>query len=135
MALDTVATVQKELSKHADVSLAFVYGSVAAGTEHAGSDVDVAVAGAAVFDAERLIELSLTLGKACRREVQIRDLRRLKGLILSEVLQKGIVVKGDSRLHARFLMHMLDYQEDLLPTVRKIRAAQLERFINGQGSY
>jgi predicted nucleotidyltransferase len=104
---------------------------MAMGTEHAGSDVDLAIAGDTRFETNRLIELSTRLSLSCQREVQIRDLQRLAGLILSEVLQKGIIVKHDTVLYAGLMMRMLDYIEDVLPTVRRIREAQLGRFIHG----
>ncbi len=122
------------LDRYQYIALAILYGSVARGREHPGSDIDLAIA----MDArspcagDTLVDISLACGEVTGYEVQVRDLARAQGLYLREVLTSGIViVDRDPSVRAELLIRMLDFTEDMLPAIRRIRAANTARFISG----
>ncbi len=85
------------------VELAFVYGSLAKGTEHAGSDVDLMVIGALPSNAELLEALmpaQAQLGRAVNPTLYTPDefaqrVRDGRSFILRVLEQPKIFVKGD----------------------------------------
>lgn len=78
---------------------------------------------------DELLDISDELGRETGREVQVRDIRRLQGLILREVLTEGSVVKNnDPDLLGRRIADMLDFTEDWLPAVRAAQQAAISRF-------
>lgn len=110
------------------VHTAILYGSILDGRFGEHSDVDLAVAGDAELTYDELVEMSETLGRLVGREVQIRDLRRLQGLILREVLTQGTTLRGDdSEFLGRRIADMLDFTEDWLPAVQLINSAAIQR--------
>lgn len=122
-----------ELERQSSIVLAVVYGSTARGRLNVRSDVDLAVAGRDVLEYRFLVDLSTKLGLACGREVQLRDLRRLEGLILHRVLTTGRAIKKlDTTLYAKLAIKALDFEADLLPAVERIQEAQVRRFVEGR---
>ncbi len=67
----------------------WLFGSVARGTARPDSDLDIAVLGAAPFDAVQLFDLGLELGVLVQRDVDLVDLRRLPIVVQKEVLLGG----------------------------------------------
>ena len=65
------------------------------------------------------------------REVDLVDLNKINGTILTQILTKGIVLKKtDIGVYANLIIKMLDYEEDMAPNVRYIIDKRLEGFIN-----
>ena len=65
-------------------------------------------------------------------EVQVRDLARANGVFLREVLTGGLlIVNRDPAVRAELMIRMADFTEDMLPAVRRIGAANTERFLAG----
>ena len=92
-ALSVVGSV---LRAYDGLQLAIVYGSVAAGTTHAESDLDVAVLAQAPLDAPERLALVAALGRALGRAVDLVDLRKTHGALLNEILHHGVrVVERD----------------------------------------
>ena len=92
------------------------------------SDNDLAIAGEHEFSYDELLTVSDAIGRETGREVQVRDLRRLEGLILREILTQGSVIKNDDPdLLGRRIADMLDFVEDWLPTLRIIQDASVRR--------
>ena len=110
-----------------------LYGSAAAGRLRSGSDIDLAIATEAELSPEALTRHYLQATSLLKREVDLRDLRRAKGLYLKEVLTKGKILLNDN---PQFLgnksIEMMDYQTDLAPLVNAIRRQQLERQLHEQ---
>ncbi|HUX11820.1 MAG TPA: nucleotidyltransferase domain-containing protein [Spirochaetia bacterium] len=136
-AKEEAATIISRLSLHLAaepaVVIAVVYGSTVSGRLHPRSDVDLAVADRGLLETEKLIDLSTEHSAVCGREVQIRDLRRLEGLILHRVLTTGRAIKEtDTTLYAQLALKALDFAEDLLPALRKADDAQVRRFVEGR---
>ncbi len=114
--------------KREGIHTCILYGSAAAGRLRAGSDIDLAIAAETELSPETLTRHYLQATSLLKREVDLRDLRRAKGLYLTEVLTKGKILLNDN---PQFLgnksIEMMDYQTDLAPQITAIRRRQLER--------
>ncbi|MFW6207417.1 MAG: type VII toxin-antitoxin system MntA family adenylyltransferase antitoxin [Spirochaetota bacterium] len=110
------------------VHTCLLYGSAAAGRLRSGSDIDLAIAAETELTPETLSRYYLQASSLLQREVDLRDLRRAKGLYLKEILTKGKILLNDN---PQFLgnksIEMMDYQTDLAPQINAIRRRQLER--------
>lgn len=114
-----------------DIQVAVLYGSVLEDRFSPHSDVDLAVAAERELTYDQLLALSDHLGRKVAREVQVRDLRRLEGLILREVRVGGAVIKNKNPdFLGRRIADMLDFTEDWLPSVRKIQETAIRRFVH-----
>ena len=130
---ETTEAVRRALSTTAGVHTALLYGSILEDRFSGHSDIDLAVAAEHKLSYDELLAISDELGQVTGREVQVRDLRRLEGLILREVLTQGSVIKNDDpELLGRRIADMLDFTEDWLPTVRKIQDAAIRRFVHDE---
>jgi predicted nucleotidyltransferase len=125
----TAHAVAQSIAARDDILTAVLYGSVLESRFSDHSDVDIAVAADHDLSYDELLDISDELGRATGREVPVRDIRRLEGLILREVLTKGSVVKNnDPDLLGRRIADMLDFTEDWLPTLRAAQQAAISRF-------
>ncbi|HKK65663.1 MAG TPA: nucleotidyltransferase domain-containing protein [Clostridia bacterium] len=117
-----------EYFKSEGVHTCILYGSAAAGRRRSDSDIDLAIAADSEFSPETLTRHYLKATSLLKSEVDLRDLRRAKGLYLKEVLTKGkILLSGDPQFLGNKAIEMMDYQTDLAPQVNAIRREQLER--------
>ncbi len=93
-----------------------------------GSDIDLAIAAETELSPETLSRYYLQASSLLKREVDLRDLRRAKGLYLKEVLTKGKILLNDNpQFLGNKAIEMMDYQTDLAPQINAIRRQQLER--------
>ena len=121
------------LRSYPEIELAIVYGSAGSGRMSNASDVDVAVAAENPLAFERLHDLYQDLVSALSREVDLKDLHTLSGLILKQILSGGrVIVNRRPELLARFMLRNIYYQEDMAPNVRMIQEANAKRFARGQ---
>jgi predicted nucleotidyltransferase len=72
--------------KNEGVTSCILYGSAARGRLRSGSDIDLAIAADDELSAETLTRHYLTASSLLHREVDLRDLRRARGLYLKEIL-------------------------------------------------
>lgn len=130
---DAANAVKRTLSTDDTFHTAILYGSILEDRFSDHSDIDLAVAAEHEIAYDELLALSNELGQVTGREVQVRDLRRLEGLILREVLTQGSVIKRDDpELLGRRIADMLDFIEDWLPTVQSIQDAGIRRFVHDE---
>ncbi|MBD3391042.1 MAG: hypothetical protein GF418_03215 [Chitinivibrionales bacterium] len=75
----------------------------------------------AVLSPQRLVDISLVLNKAVRREIDIIDLQSTKGLVFYEAVTKGIVALVRNRsLLADLMKEAVYYEADFLPAIRTL---------------
>lgn len=113
-----------------NVSLAILFGSFAKNKENDSSDIDIAVH----FQKPSIgsqIEIQNELSSIFNREVDVLDLQKLDGIILSKIIENGIKIKNNSRLFAYYNLKVIYFNQDFLPAVSMIQKAKRERFING----
>jgi len=125
----TLDRLAQALEGEGDVVLAIVFGSVAAGSADAGSDVDVAVWTDPVLDHERKSDLTRAIALATGRPVDLVDLRSAGVALRREILRHGrTLVDRDPSLRAHLIVRMLGDVEDLLPYVERIHRERRERW-------
>lgn len=110
-----IGKMEHHLQNHPDIALAILYGSAASGRLSRRSDVDLAVCGVDGLTTESCLDLSLALSQELDREVSVIDLEKMEGVILQEVLTKGIVLKRYPAVMARHILRLQEFNEDILP--------------------
>ncbi len=124
-------TIREYFRNDDSVKLVVLYGSFAEKREKTGSDVDIALAGDSPLSSGRLAALNVSLAALIQREVDIVDLNRIGGTILTQVLTKGIVLKKkDVNLYAELIKKMLYFEADMAPNIRYIFDYRREKFLN-----
>lgn len=107
-----VETLRGVIEEFAEVRLAYLFGSVAAGTARDASDVDVAVLLAPGVDPETMDRLTAALERVSSRTVDLVDLTAAPPLLAHEIIKTGklILSRDDdervafvTRATARFL--------------------------------
>lgn len=120
MAEDLIAEIEAALAEAPDLSVIVLHGSALTGHLRPDSDVDLALAGDEPLDADRLVELDALLGRRLGRGVDLRDLRRARGLFLYRLLRTGRVLRNrDPRLLAHLACEAMDWATDVLPAGRE----------------
>jgi uncharacterized protein len=118
--LDTREEIVQTLTSIAEndpaIELCIIYGSAAADTLTRRSDIDIAVGAEKGLSVQQCIELSRTMTLAVDREVSVIDIKKMEGVILQEVLAKGLTLKNTNvNFKAEFIMKMYGFNEDVLP--------------------
>jgi predicted nucleotidyltransferase len=127
--------VREALRQMPAVRVGVLFGSAARDRMSRRSDVDVAVAADSPLTPDERIELALALERRVHRQVDLLDLRALRGLILYEVLTKGVVVKNEDTTYlGRLYKDAVFYEADVLPLWRRMALTKARRFAYGHGS-
>ncbi|MFW5994852.1 MAG: type VII toxin-antitoxin system MntA family adenylyltransferase antitoxin, partial [Spirochaetia bacterium] len=107
-----------EYLRNEGITSCILYGSAADRRMRADSDIDLAVASDTALDPETLARHYLKSSSLLQKNVDLRDLRRAKGLYLKEVLTRGrILLNDDPQFLGNKAIEMMDYQTDLAPQV------------------
>ena len=115
------------------IILAVLYGSAARNGLSAHSDVDLAVAARGKMSLPDRVELAMRLELQLKRQVDLVDLRAIEGLILRQVLTKGVVLKnGDPSLLASLIKKVVYHDADMMPLLERMLLAKAKRFASGQ---
>lgn len=114
-----------------EIILAIIYGSYARGTESETSDVDIAAAMSEVMNLDARLSLQLELSILLKKEVDLVDIRKIKGLIHYKVFTEGLCIKkyeneGQSLFHKNF-MTALYWYEDYYPLYKRCQKYIIER--------
>ncbi len=108
-----------------------LYGSMAGENFTANSDVDIAVAADHPLAPEERVELHQDLEKLLARRVDMRDLSTLHGIILYQVLYKGIVVKKENlRYFERKIREMVVFMQDIYPILERGMEQSLREYVD-----
>ena len=125
----TPLTVTETLRAQPDVELAMLFGSMATGRSHAGSDVDVAVLCTSPLTAERKLALVADLAQVTGRPVDLVDLQTAGEPLLGQILQHGKRLFGsDEALGKLAARHLID-AADFMPYVDRMLAQRRARWI------
>jgi len=120
---DVVPLIHAALDERADVSLAYVFGSVARGEAGPESDVDVAVLAAAPLGLDGLSRLGEQLARAIdfSGRVDVVDLRDASPVLVAEVVKEGTcIVQRSAEARFDFEMDAIRRYED----TRELRRLQ-----------
>lgn len=125
----TIRQVEVALARHPDIRLAYVFGSVAAGTAQDGSDVDVAVLCDGPMTAEQQIQLISDIAETTGRAVDLIDLMTVGEPLLGQILQHGVRIIGGSERHAELVFKHILNNEDFMPYVERMLAERRQQWI------
>ena len=121
------------LAERPEIELCFLFGSAVTGRRGPESDIDVAVCGKRPLPPASLAQLQIEMCDGLGAEVDLLDISRLEGLILREVLTRGIrIINRNPPLLAHYIKKVLYFSEDMLPNYRMIAEANVRRFIRGK---
>jgi len=109
------------LSNYPQIELAILFGSHAAGTASADSDIDLAIRAEKPITADLKLELMEQIGARFGRPVDIVDLHAAAEPVLGEVL-KGQRLLGSDESFARMLTRHLFNMADFVPLQQRILA-------------
>ncbi|UTC65417.1 nucleotidyltransferase domain-containing protein [Treponema sp. OMZ 788] len=106
-----------------EIILAIIYGSYARGTETETSDVDIAAAMSEVMSLDTRLNLQLELSILLKKEIDLVDINKIKGLIHYKVFTEGFCIKkceneGQALFHKNF-MTALYWYEDYYPLYKR----------------
>lgn len=128
-----ISEIKNHVEDDSDVDLCLLFGSAVDERLKKTSDIDIAVGSVNSVSNEKRAELSVTLSNIFGRNVSVLDISTMNGIVLKEVLVKGITIKNaDSFFLAGHITRMLDFVEDLYPTQKKGLIKKAERFANGK---
>ena len=109
------------LGKHPEIHAAYIFGSIARGTETPESDLDLAVQSTAPLTTKQQITLIEDLALATGRAIDLIDLKTAGEPLLGEIL-KGLRLLGSNETHAELIKRHLFDSADFLPYVERILA-------------
>mgnify|MGYP001342134200 CR=1 FL=1 len=112
------------------ILLAVLHGSRAKGTARPDSDLDLGIAGEAPFTSDQLAEISSSLEAHLDIPIDLVDLNRAQGIILSKAIT-GLPLKDHVPLRTRLALQAMDFYENLLPAINTARKAKAREFTRG----
>jgi predicted nucleotidyltransferase len=129
---DIADLVLEAVAGRTDVAAIYLFGSVAEGTAHGLSDVDVAVLFREGLPDEamfaRIIEIGVLLEAALRRQVDVVALNRATPIICFQVLRHGhLLAEPDPAARGIFVMRALGRYYDMKPYLEYHQARLLAR--------
>ena len=131
---DSATVIQKKieqvLSRCPFVTMAILFGSLAANRAHRDSDLDLAVASTASLTAEARIQLIDELAVALGRPIDLIDLTQTHCPLLQQILLHGrLLICKDRTQYAEIIRRMVYEEADVMPYYRRILAERRQAWI------
>ncbi len=126
----TLEHVRDYLDHESDVSLAYVFGSMAKGSEKYQSDLDVAIQTVAPLSAPRKMEIIAKLTSIAGRPVDLVDVNQAGEPLLGEILRDGKRLKGSDSQHVALIQRHIYDSEDFLPAIRRLLSERRQQWIS-----
>ena len=124
--------IQGSLGDYPDICLAILFGSAAKDRLTPRSDIDIAVAANRPLSFKQRENFLVDLSGRVSHEIDLIDLQAVSGLILSQALCHGIIIKKTSTpLLAALLKKMWYNQADMMPYTEMILKHRSTRFAHG----
>jgi uncharacterized protein len=124
-----IASIRKILGSHPHIRLAILFGSMAAGSASAQSDIDLAVDTGRPLEAARKIQLISDLAEALGRPVDLVDLHCAGEPLLGQIIGGGVRLLGSDRHYASMLSKHLFDQADFMPYRSRILKERRQAWI------
>jgi predicted nucleotidyltransferase len=126
---NVITRIQQILENNSQIQLAIIYGSCAAGTATAQSDIDLAVASAVCFSSDERLALAETIAVEFNCEVDLVDLESAHGALLQEILTRGaLAINRSPSLYEKFIKRMLAEKEDDSRVASKAIAERIQKW-------
>lgn len=110
-----IEQLRQLLERQGDIRLSIVFGSVADGSQHSESDVDIAVLADGPLTARRKMALIDALARAAERPIDLIDLSTAGEPLLGQILQHGQRLTGADSTFATLVSRHLFDAADFLP--------------------
>lgn len=123
--------IQGTLEDYPDICLAILFGSAAKDRLTPRSDIDITVAANRPLSFKQRENLLVDLSGRVSQEIDLIDLHTISGLILSQALCHGIIIKTSTPLLAALLKKRWYNQADMMPYTEMILKHRSRRFANG----
>ena len=132
---ETIETIARVLRQGPPLRLAVLFGSVAKGTSHAKSDIDIAIwplDEALALGAE--LDLTAALARELRRDVDLVRLDRASTLVRWQVAKDGVLVLAEPRYEwSRFRAQAASEHADAGVSLRHAAELFRRRILRGPG--
>ena len=120
LAIDSL--VRDALARCSNVSLAIIFGSVAAGRPRADSDLDIAVGDDQPISMPERIAIIQTLAEVTGRPIDLIDLAAVTEPLLGQILKHGRRVLGSDTSYGKLNSRHLIDQADFMPLIDRMLA-------------
>ncbi len=127
--MDLNNRIRQILSRHGDIRLAILFGSLAAGDATPRSDLDLAVQMRIPLSSETKMTLIGELSQAIGRPVDLIDLCVVGEPLLGQILKHGVRLFGNDTDYAELLKRHLFEEADFMPYRRRILADRRRTWI------
>lgn len=117
------------LARFPGITLAVLFGSVAAGRARADSDLDIAVAAQRPLTVAEKIALTQALAEKTGRPIDLIDLATVAEPLLGQIVQHGKRILGSDTLFARLISRHLIEEADFMPYRRRVLAERRRAWI------
>jgi len=126
---ELLVALQRVVSKHANIGLTIVFGSVASDTTQRDSDLDIAVDAGKPLSVQERMALTGDLAEASGRPVDLVDLCSVGEPLLGQILAHGRRIAGSVDDYATLLSRHLIDSADFLPYRNRILAERRRAWI------
>lgn len=124
------AAIASVLEQYLSVTMAILFGSLAAGRGRSDSDLDLAVSSTGTLTAQARIELIDELAASLGRPAALVDLSQAHGPLLKQVLTTGRLLLCRNRTDYAELLRRQAYEEaDVMPYYRRFLATRRQAWI------
>jgi uncharacterized protein len=123
------AQLRKLLASFPAITLAVLFGSVAAGRARADSDLDIAVSAQRPLTAAEKIALTQALAETTGRPIDLIDLATVAEPLLGQIVQHGARLLGSDTLFANLISRHLFENADFMPYRTRVLAERRRAWI------
>lgn len=116
------AALRKVLEDFGGITLAMLFGSVAAGRQRVDSDLDIAVAMGHPLSAAEKIAIIQVLAETIGRPVDLIDLASVPEPLLGQIVRHGRRILGSDTAFGNLISHHLLEQADFMPYRNRVLA-------------
>lgn len=126
---DVLAPLREVLAQFPHITLALLFGSVAAGRARVDSDLDIAVLAQQPLTVAEHIALTQALAEQTGRAIDLIDLATAPEPLLGQIVQTGRRIVGSDNNYARLIQRHLIEQADFMPYRNRVLAERLQAWI------
>lgn len=125
----SLSRIRQVLEQRGDIRQVIVFGSMAAGSARADSDLDIAIDLGHPMSGEEKLALIRTLAPVTGRPVDVVDLHSVGVPLLGQILRHGTQVLGSKTDRAELMRRHVFDSQDFLPYVRRMLRERRQRWI------